>query len=568
MVQPSINKAFWARKIAKKTIEGDHKEEYNKLVNFCNEVKKRNPQSTFALVTDTTYYVDRPRVFKRLYVCLEPVKRGFMKACRPIIGLDGCFLKGTYGGILLVAVARDPNDQYFPLAVAVVETENKDSWTWFLKKLFDDIGSMAEKKWVFISDQQKGLVQAFGELLEGVEHRYCVRHLYANIKSRYGGGTVIRDLVIRAAKATYPPAWKELMKQLHNVSKEAHDHLMIFPPSCWTKSHFSEYSTCDMIMNNISESFNSRLLEARELPIVGLLDWIRIYWMNRFAENRIKAAKYQGKGIVCPRPRKRLDKEVEESRKWMPRWAGDDKFEVQYNTQRFIVDLKEKTCECRWWQLSGIPCRHAVICIYEKREDPHTYVNEYLTLNKYEECYAPIIQPINGEELWEQIESEPIDPPTFHKRPGRPKKRRKREKDEPQPPHKIRRQNTSIKCKACDNSPVTHSPHRHPALLAFTFTLSRPHTPSVVQFNHAHSSLPHSTLTVTGSPLAACSLSPRLLTPIPSPSPKSTSGLHSVFEVLVDRPNHAHSSLDAHRLVARSLLPLSQTLDSHPLSKP
>ncbi|XP_028775369.1 uncharacterized protein LOC114732240 [Neltuma alba] len=208
MVQPSINKAFWARKIAKKTIEGDHKEEYNKLVNFCNEVKKRNPQSTFAFVTDTTYYVDRPRVFKRLYVCLEPVKRGFMKACRPIIGLDGCFLKGTYGGILLVAVARDPNDQYFPLAVAVVETENKDSWTWFLKQLFDDIGSMAKKKWVFISDQQKGLVQAFGELLEGVEHRYCVRHLYANIKSRYGGGTVIRDLVIRAAKATYPQLGK------------------------------------------------------------------------------------------------------------------------------------------------------------------------------------------------------------------------------------------------------------------------------------------------------------------------------------------------------------------------
>ncbi|XP_028800308.1 TMV resistance protein N-like [Neltuma alba] len=74
MVQPSINKAFWARKIAKKTIEGDHKEEYNKLVNFCNEVKKRNPQSTFALVTDTTYYVDRPRVFKRLG---EDTRKGF-----------------------------------------------------------------------------------------------------------------------------------------------------------------------------------------------------------------------------------------------------------------------------------------------------------------------------------------------------------------------------------------------------------------------------------------------------------------------------------------------------------
>ena len=54
-----------------------------------------------------------------------------------------------------MVVGRDPNDQYFPLAVAVVEGENKDSWTWFLTKLLCNIGSLVEKRWVFISDQQK-----------------------------------------------------------------------------------------------------------------------------------------------------------------------------------------------------------------------------------------------------------------------------------------------------------------------------------------------------------------------------------------------------------------------------
>jgi len=37
-------------------------------------------------------------------------------------------LKITYGGQLLVAVGRDLNDQYFPLAFAVVENECKETW--------------------------------------------------------------------------------------------------------------------------------------------------------------------------------------------------------------------------------------------------------------------------------------------------------------------------------------------------------------------------------------------------------------------------------------------------------
>lgn len=58
-----------------------------------------------------------------------------------MIGIDGCHLKGPYGGILLSAVGRDPNEEYFPIAFAVVEVENKDSWRWFLTLLLEDLGS-------------------------------------------------------------------------------------------------------------------------------------------------------------------------------------------------------------------------------------------------------------------------------------------------------------------------------------------------------------------------------------------------------------------------------------------
>jgi len=49
-------------------------------------------------------------------------------------------------------------------------------------------------------------MQTFDEMLGGL--RFCLRHLYANFKKRFGGGTLIRDLMMAAAKATYVEAWE------------------------------------------------------------------------------------------------------------------------------------------------------------------------------------------------------------------------------------------------------------------------------------------------------------------------------------------------------------------------
>lgn len=93
--------------------------------------------------------------FQRMYICFKACKESFFK-CRPIIGLDGCFLKGYYGGQILAAIGRDPNDQMLPIAFAVVEGETKDTWSWFLELLAADLGGVTNcKTYTFISDQQK-----------------------------------------------------------------------------------------------------------------------------------------------------------------------------------------------------------------------------------------------------------------------------------------------------------------------------------------------------------------------------------------------------------------------------
>jgi len=63
-------------------------------------------------------------------------------------------LKGKYSGELLTIVRRDGNDQIFPIAYAIVEVENKDSWRWFLELLIDDLGGdVVDASCTFISDQ-------------------------------------------------------------------------------------------------------------------------------------------------------------------------------------------------------------------------------------------------------------------------------------------------------------------------------------------------------------------------------------------------------------------------------
>ncbi|WOK97554.1 hypothetical protein Cni_G06262 [Canna indica] len=97
-------------------------------------------------------------LFKRFFVCFDAMKKGFVRGCRPWFGIDGCHLKGTYGGVLLSAVAIDGNKGLFPIVFAVVEVECMDSWKFFLCLLYESLASVQEWKdhpLTIMSDMQK-----------------------------------------------------------------------------------------------------------------------------------------------------------------------------------------------------------------------------------------------------------------------------------------------------------------------------------------------------------------------------------------------------------------------------
>ena len=70
-------------------------------------------------------------ILQRIYWQYPQCKAAFMH-CRPVISIDATFLTGKYYGCLIIAIGVDAEDQLIPLAFALTEGENNDSWEWFL----------------------------------------------------------------------------------------------------------------------------------------------------------------------------------------------------------------------------------------------------------------------------------------------------------------------------------------------------------------------------------------------------------------------------------------------------
>jgi hypothetical protein len=93
--------------------------QYERLWDYCETLRRTNNGSCVVMKVDWPN-PNLPPKFGRIYVSLTAMKKGFLEGCRPIIGVDGCFLKGPYKGQLLSAVGRDENNNMYPIAFAIV----------------------------------------------------------------------------------------------------------------------------------------------------------------------------------------------------------------------------------------------------------------------------------------------------------------------------------------------------------------------------------------------------------------------------------------------------------------
>ena len=278
----SISKIKRAKSIVMQRMFDATRGEYGLVFDYQLELLKSNPGSTIVVKLDTGEV--RP-TFLRFYVCFDACKKGFLAGCRKVVGLDGCFFKGLTNGELLCALGRDANNQMYPIAWAVVEKENNDSWDFFMALLSKDLQIGDGKGWVIISDQQKGLINAVEQWVPKAEHRMCARHIYANWRKKFKQKKY-QKLFWRCAKSSSMSLFNYNLSILREKTPAGADAIMRQDPHHWSRAWFQLGSFCDSVDNNMCESFNHWVLKARFLPIISMLEGIRRQVMVRIQENR------------------------------------------------------------------------------------------------------------------------------------------------------------------------------------------------------------------------------------------------------------------------------------------
>ncbi|XP_020148709.1 protein FAR-RED IMPAIRED RESPONSE 1-like [Aegilops tauschii subsp. strangulata] len=265
---PTRSKLQRARRLAMKIIHGDEEGQYKLFWDYGNEIRRSNPGSSFFLA------LNNQARFNKAYMCLDACKRGYLQGCRPMIFIDGCHIKTRYIGQLLVAVGIDPNNCIFPIAIGVVEVEDKPNWVWFLERLNNDLCIINTSPWTVMSDKQKGLINVVTKVFPESEHRFCVRHMWKNFQELYKDDA-LKNQLWKIARSTTVIKYEQYMLEMKVLNEGAYNWLKELEPNTWVRAFQSDIPKCDILLNNLCEVFNKYILEARELPILSMFERIK-----------------------------------------------------------------------------------------------------------------------------------------------------------------------------------------------------------------------------------------------------------------------------------------------------
>lgn len=178
----------------------------------------------------------------------------------------------------------------FSVAWTIVDVYNKRNWEQFIEFLKVDIQMYKSKAWTFIPEKTEGFGNSIDLFSEGVEHRYCARHLYSNFTLVHKSLT-LKSLFWYIARAKTMSEQKSAMNKMKEVNEESFKQFQEKPTLQWTRSHFQEHSRRHVLLNNLYEAFKSSILVAREMVIISLQKKFRHQQMMRMNRKKEKQNK-------------------------------------------------------------------------------------------------------------------------------------------------------------------------------------------------------------------------------------------------------------------------------------
>ena len=314
-----------------------------------------------------------------------------------------------------------------------------------MQRLRDAIGSPLGL--AICTDAGQAVMAGVKEVFSSAEHRECMLHLVTNFKKRYTG-KVFEDHLWAAAYSWSPYIFEKNWSAMDEANPEAMDYIRKHHSKIWTRSQFWTHCKVDYVTNNLAECFNNWVKKYKGLNLDDLMDLIRQLIMDKWDIRRDISEKMGG--VILPhiikdlRERSRnLDMDVQRS--------GNTLAEVSVkgsNGYKCVVNLEERTCSCRKWQVSGIPCKHAIAFITYLGEPLEKYVDMFYSVDKFKAAYEALIPALPDKSQWAQSDHNFfIHPPFLKPTAGR----RQNERFKGCTEGSTTKRKGSHQCKVCKN---------------------------------------------------------------------------------------------------------------------
>ncbi|XP_030472877.1 uncharacterized protein LOC115690608 isoform X1 [Syzygium oleosum] len=418
-IQLNYSQAWRAKEIAREQLQGSYKEAYKLLPFFCDKIKETNPGSFASFTTK------EDSSFHRLFVSFHASISGFQQGCRPLLFLDSTVLNSKYQGMLLSATSIDGDDGIFPVAIAVVDDETEDNWHWFLQELKSAIST--SQQITFVADFQNGLKKSLAEIFDNCCHSYCLRHLVEKLNKDLKGQFshearrfMINDFYA-AAHAPRLEGFQRAVENIRGISPDAYDWVVQSEPEHWANAFFAG-ARYNHMTSDFGQEFYSWVSEAHELPITQMIDTLRGRMMESIYARRVDSSQWGSKLTLSMEEKLQMEASLSHSLQVL--LSEGSTFEVRGDSVD-IVDVDHWDCSCKGWQLTGLPCCHAIAVFDCIDRSTYDFCSRYFTVETYRLTYAESINPVPNVDkpvLSESAEAVvTVTPPPTKRPPGRPK---------------------------------------------------------------------------------------------------------------------------------------------------
>jgi SWIM zinc finger/Transposase, Mutator family len=294
----------------------------------------------------------------------------------------------------------------------------------------------------FVSDRDKGLIQALQVNFPNNHSTQCIIHIQRNVTTKFKGSAIQSD-VYKIAKTFSLYQENKMLNKIKNNSQAAYDYLVGpegIEASKWRSTEWLRKRHLPprygIISSNISESSNSLYEDARKLPWLYCIDNILTTMSTRISMLREKNRDKVG---VVPEVVGIIQNRWDESEKHtiIQLEEGGDTYRItrhEINSYQTIhvVHIKHRTCTCGMWQEYGYPCIDGMV--YYRQIEEKTLeeilesdlVSEFYNYGNYHELMKRNIHPVVMEILEATDELKCLPPVAVKRQAGSPRIKRLR----------------------------------------------------------------------------------------------------------------------------------------------